>query len=73
MRRLFRPTAFLISLSLLFLGVMTLDAQASRVINVVAAENFYGNIVQQIGGDAVNVTSVMSDPNVDPHEYESNV
>ena len=50
-----------------------LHAQASRVLAVVAAENFYGNIVQQIGGDLVNVTSVMSDPNVDPHEYESNV
>ena len=43
------------------------------MINVVAAENFYGDIVQQIGGDKVTVTSVMSDPNVDPHEYESNV
>jgi len=54
-------------------GAAVTEAQASRVINVVAAENFYGNIVQQIGGDAVRVTSVMSDPNVDPHEYESNV
>ena len=46
---------------------------AAGPVKVVAAENFYGNIVQQIGGDAVRVTSVMSDPNVDPHEYESNV
>ncbi len=43
------------------------------VINVVAAENFYGNIVQQLGGKHVAVTSVLSDPNVDPHEYELNV
>ncbi len=43
------------------------------VINVVAAENFYGDIVQQLGGKHVAVTSVLSDPNVDPHEYESNV
>ncbi len=73
MRGLLRPTAFFISVIFLFLGVLTLDAQAASQINVVAAENFYGNIVRQIGGDAVNVTSVMSDPNVDPHEYESNV
>ena len=63
----------LISVFLLFMGAAALEAQQSRVVNVVAAENFYGNIVSQIGGDAVNVTSVMSDPNVDPHEYESNV
>ena len=40
---------------------------------MVAAENFYGNIAEQIGGDRVEVTSILSDPNVDPHEYESNV
>ena len=40
---------------------------------MVAAENFYGNIVAQIGGEKVNVTSILSDPNVDPHEYESSV
>jgi zinc/manganese transport system substrate-binding protein len=44
---------------------------ASRII-VVAAENFYGDIVGQIGGDHVAVTNVITDPNVDPHEYETN-
>lgn len=44
---------------------------ASRIV-VVAAENFYGDIVGQIGGDHVAVTSIVSDPNVDPHEYETN-
>jgi len=39
----------------------------------VAAENFYGDIVKQLGGSHVSVTSILSDPNVDPHEYESNV
>ncbi len=44
-----------------------------RVINVVAAENFYGDIVKQLGGSHVSVTSILSNPNVDPHVYESNV
>ncbi len=48
-------------------------SSASSVINVVAAENFYGDIVKQLGGNHVAVTSIISDPNVDPHEYESNV
>ena len=42
-------------------------------ISVVAAENFYGNIAKQLGGSHVTVTSILSNPNVDPHEYESNV
>lgn len=42
-------------------------------IKIVAAEDFYGNIAQQLGGNKVSVTSILSDPNVDPHEYESDV
>jgi zinc/manganese transport system substrate-binding protein len=41
-------------------------------IRVVAAENFWGDIARQIGGDRVNVTSIISDPSADPHLYESN-
>jgi zinc/manganese transport system substrate-binding protein len=46
---------------------------ASNTITVVAAENFYGNIVEQLGAGHVSVVSILSDPNVDPHEYESSV
>lgn len=45
----------------------------SHTITIVAAENFYGDIVKQIGGSHVSVTSILSDPNVDPHEYQSSV
>jgi len=45
---------------------------SGSVIQVVAAENFWGNLVSQLGGVHVNVTSVVSDPNTDPHEYEGN-
>jgi zinc/manganese transport system substrate-binding protein len=37
---------------------------------VVAAENVYGDIVRQIGGRAVTVTSILSDPNADPHLFD---
>jgi zinc/manganese transport system substrate-binding protein len=43
----------------------------STRVDVVAAENFWGDITKQIGRDHVNVTSVISDPNADPHLYES--
>ncbi len=42
------------------------------VIKVVAAENFWGSLISQLGGSAVSVISVVSDPNTDPHEYEAN-
>jgi len=41
-------------------------------VQVVAGENFWGSLVSQIGGSHVNVTSILTDPNADPHEYESN-
>jgi len=49
------------------------QAQNSPVVKVVAAENFYGDVVKQLGGSHVSVTSILSDPNADPHEYESSV
>lgn len=47
------------------------DSNLTGVVNVVAAENFWGSLVSQLGGAHVNVTSVVSDPNADPHEYSS--
>jgi zinc/manganese transport system substrate-binding protein len=45
---------------------------SSNNINVVAGENFWGSLVSQVGGNKVSVFSIVSDPNADPHEYESN-
>jgi len=41
------------------------------VVPVVAGENFWGSLVSQMGGAHVNVTSIVTNPNTDPHEYES--
>jgi zinc/manganese transport system substrate-binding protein len=40
-------------------------------IAVVAAENFYGDVVRQLGGDQVDVTSILSNPDQDPHLFEA--
>ncbi len=45
---------------------------SSGVVNVVAAENFYGDIARQVGGSHASVTSILSDPNTDPHEFTAN-
>ena len=49
----------------------TASAAASGPVNVVASTNVWGDITKQIGGEHVNVTSILSDPNADPHQYEA--
>jgi zinc/manganese transport system substrate-binding protein len=44
---------------------------ADGKLSVVAAENFYGDVARQIGGDDVTVASVMSNPDQDPHLFET--
>ncbi len=43
---------------------------SSGTIDVVAAENFWGSIASQLGGKYVHVTSIITNPNTDPHSYE---
>ncbi|WP_329570683.1 metal ABC transporter solute-binding protein, Zn/Mn family [Kitasatospora sp. NBC_01266] len=42
----------------------------SKVIQVTAAENFWGSIATQLGGEHVKVTSIITNPDTDPHSYE---
>src|SRR5579863_5019051 len=42
-------------------------------VRIVAAENFYGDIAKQIGGDDVSVVSILSNPDDDPHLFEASV
>lgn len=46
-------------------------AQTDAKIRVVAAENFYGDVVRQIGGAYVEVTSILNNPDQDPHLFEA--
>ena len=39
-------------------------------VSILAAENFYGDVAQQIGGPHVTVTSVLNNPDEDPHLFE---
>ena len=42
-----------------------------RALKVVAGENFWGSIARQLVGEHGTVQSVVTDPNADPHQYES--
>jgi zinc/manganese transport system substrate-binding protein len=44
---------------------------ADGKLAVVAAENFYGDIARQIGGDRIDVVSIMNNPDQDPHLFET--
>lgn len=46
------------------------NGSGGKTIEVVAAENFWGSIASQVGGSHVHVTSIIVDPNADPHSYE---
>src|SRR5437764_15048631 len=52
-------------------GGSGVEPASSTTVNVVAGENFWGSIAAQLGGSKVTVQSVVTDPNADPHEYES--
>ncbi|HEY4018601.1 MAG TPA: zinc ABC transporter substrate-binding protein [Pseudonocardiaceae bacterium] len=80
--RLFRPTAVAAiataAVALTVAGCATTPpANASNgtgsgtKINVVAAENFWGSIASQLGGDHATVSSIITNPDTDPHSYEA--
>jgi zinc/manganese transport system substrate-binding protein len=48
-------------------------ANCSAAIQIVAAENFYGDVARQLGGDNVAVTSILTNPDQDPHLFTANV
>jgi zinc/manganese transport system substrate-binding protein len=54
-----------------FVVFASLPAMAAEPVHVVAAENFYGDIAKQIGGSTVKVTSILSNPDQDPHLFEA--
>jgi len=40
-------------------------------VRVVASTDVWGDVVQQVGGSAVQVDSIITDPDRDPHEYQA--
>lgn len=46
---------------------------ASDAISIVAAENFYGSLAEKVAGPQAKVVSILSNPDQDPHMFETNV
>ena len=83
-RRTVPTTGLVIALAVVLVGCSTTSEAGNGLpgtahtshtgrVQVVAAESLWGNIAAQIGGRHVDVTSILDDPNQDPHEYESSV
>src|SRR5580693_6200441 len=73
-RRRSLVTALLVALAAATLGVVPTGAAAaakSGVIVAVGAENEYASVLAQIGGKYVSVSSILDNPNTDPHTFEA--
>jgi zinc/manganese transport system substrate-binding protein len=46
-------------------------ADSSTVITAIGAENEYANVLAQIGGRYVHVSSILDNPSTDPHAFEA--
>jgi zinc/manganese transport system substrate-binding protein len=69
-----KKLAAILTSAVLTLGVCApvfAQTPGSQIVKVVAAENFYGEVVKQLGGDHVQVTSILSNPDEDPHLFEA--
>ena len=75
MRALIRvlARALWLALVLLTLNARAVAAAPVTPVAVVAAENFYGDLVTQLGGKAVVVFSILENPDQDPHLFEASV
>jgi zinc/manganese transport system substrate-binding protein len=70
MESMMRSTLFGAAL-LALASIVPGTAYAAEKVKIIAAENFYGDLANQIGGDHVEVTSILSNPDDDPHLFES--
>ena len=66
-----KPAIGLVTALLVTLATVTDARAAGGKIAIVAAENFYGDVAEQIGGDQVSVTSILRNPDQDPHLFET--
>ena len=69
--RLLAGLAATVPAALLLGGCSGGPGAASGVVRAIGAENQYADVLSQVGGRYVQVTSILDDPNTDPHTFES--
>jgi zinc/manganese transport system substrate-binding protein len=66
-----RKLALCVVTAILLLRAVEAYATSQAVSIVAAAENFYGDVPQQLAGPNTRVTSILSNSNQDPHPFEA--
>ena len=61
----------IVAASAALFGIAVQARAADAPMPIVAAENFYGEVAAAIGGDHVAVTSILINPDIDPHDFEA--
>ena len=61
---------FLAAVAILLAQTTAAQPATTTAINIVAAENFYGDVAQQVAGANATVASILSNPDQDPHLFE---
>jgi len=74
----FRAAVLLTASALVLAGCSTTasgtdgaDGADDGLIHVTASTNVYGSLIEQIGGDRVDVTTIIDSATQDPHSYEA--
>ncbi len=66
-----KPLLPLVAVLTSLLGYSQFSQAAQSPVQAIGIENQYADVISQIGGKYVQVTSIVSDPNTDPHSFEA--
>jgi zinc/manganese transport system substrate-binding protein len=69
--RLGVASATALALGLLAVPIAANASSKTPMIRAIGAENQYANVLSQIGGKYVSVTSILKNPTTDPHTFEA--
>ena len=64
-------SATALALGLLAVPIAANASSKTPMIRAIGAENQYANVLSQIGGKYVSVTSILKNPTTDPHTFEA--
>jgi zinc/manganese transport system substrate-binding protein len=65
-----KPILILVAAAVVAGGCSWNGSGPSPGVTAVAAEDMWGNLLAQLGGDRVPVSSIIADPAIDPHDYD---
>ena len=66
------PAVVATIMALLSVSPLALAAEhTGSPVHAIGIENQYADVISQVGGQYVDVTSLVSDPNTDPHSFEA--